>query len=64
VTTSPVVRTTHDPQDLDWVPLERFCATAASHGIRLRPDEFVWMGRCELDSGAVVHLYKHYYTRR
>jgi hypothetical protein len=59
-----VVRTTHDPDHLDWVPLERFCATAARHGIRLRADEFMWMGRCELDGGAVVHLYKHADTRR
>jgi hypothetical protein len=64
MTVSPVVRTTHDPQDVNWLPLERFVAVAVSHGIHIDADDFMWMGRCTLASDAIVHLYKHVDTRR
>jgi hypothetical protein len=64
MTVSPVMRTTHDRQDVNWVPLERFIAVAVSHGIHFEADDFMWMGRCVLASDAVVDLYKHVETRR
>jgi hypothetical protein len=31
---------------------------------RIYVDEFMWMGEIELDNGASLHAYKHYWTRR
>jgi hypothetical protein len=64
MTVSPVVRTTHDPEAVNWVPLERFVTVAVGHGIAVEATDFMWMGRCVLASEAMVHLYKHVGSRR
>ena len=51
-----------DHSAMDWTPLERFAAASRFDG--LDADDFMWMGRCELEGGESIHLYKHADTRR
>ena len=56
----------HDESSLDWGPLERLAGVVSSarRGVVLDADDFMWMGRGELDDGTLLHLYKHRDTRR
>jgi hypothetical protein len=65
VTIHRVSRVVYDPAALDWTPLERFLAAATQRGVPAPDaDDFMWMGRCELHDGPVVHLFKHAASRR
>jgi hypothetical protein len=55
----------YDTAALNWAPLECFLIAATKRGVEAPcADEFMWMGRCELADGPVVHLYKHVDSRR
>jgi hypothetical protein len=55
----------YDTAAVDWGPLERFLVAASERGVAAPDaDEFMWIGRCELRDGPVVHLYKHVDSRR
>jgi len=59
---SPVI---YDTAALNWTPLERFLTAATARGVAApATDEFMWMGRCELADGQIIHLYKHIDGRR
>jgi predicted ATPase len=65
VTTHAVSHVVYDTAALDWAPLERFLAAATQRGVAAPdPDEFMWMGQCELADGPIIHLYKHVDSRR
>jgi hypothetical protein len=65
VNTYRVSRVVYDTAALDWTPLERFLAAATERDVPApSADEFMWMGRCELTAGPVVHLFKSTASRR
>ncbi len=65
MTNHAVSHVVYDTAALDWAPLERFLAAAAQRGVAApEPDEFMWIGRCELADGPLIHLYKHVDSRR
>jgi hypothetical protein len=65
MTAHAVSQVVYDTAALDWEPLERFLAAATQRGVVApHADEFMWMGRCELTDGPIVHLYKHVDSRR
>lgn len=47
-----------------WAPLEDLAAVIGSvDGVRLEPDEFMWMGRVDRPQCSPIELYKHHDTR-
>jgi hypothetical protein len=65
VTTHAFTSVVYDTAAMDWAPLERFLTAATERGVDApSADEFMWMGRCQLADGPIVHLYKHAESRR